>query len=508
MKKNKLYGSMFLGILIVLTLAAFASAEAEITTGLTEGKILIDVDYGDLGKDDERTKTLNYTTSLVVENKGSASEAVSLVLTDVTSGYTLTLSESSFTLGEAGSNTSTKTITLTSVVPINVDSGSHTIGKLKIGAKEYSIVTEVRPMLEMDDVKVYIDGAKEDTINNDDETISNVRPGRDVELRVDVKNIFNDDYPKGDISDIELSLKFKDEDSEDDFDGDVDEEATFDLDADKENQDISLKFKVPIKAAEGDYELLLRVEGEDDNKANHVMEWTINLEVDRKRDDVQIENAYLMTSTLKCARETQLKIKLTNFGSNEQKEIGLSVWNSALTLDKNFDNIYLSEDPEDEENSYTVTVPVTVAEEVAAGEYDIEVKAYIRGDEEVQSTYIKLKVEDCPETVPATTATETTTSTATAATTASTPATTTATTNEREVAVETYGGQQQTAQQQTGEATQPEATPLTGGEAVESTEIPYTQIEGIVIFMSVVIGLLVLLIILMLYTLVRVGRKE
>ena len=206
---------LLMGIFVFLILAVFAQA-AEITSGLTSGKVLLNVDYGDLKKDDKDNTTMDLSAlSLTIANKGNSSETVTLSLANVATGYTLKLSDTSFTLNKSGDNGSTKTITLKANVPIDVDSydsGIDTlndIGKLKIGATEYQISTKVKSQLELDEIKVYIDGKKEDTLDSSGEKISDVRPGSKVEFKFKIENKFDDDYKDGDIKDIELNVKFK-----------------------------------------------------------------------------------------------------------------------------------------------------------------------------------------------------------------------------------------------------------------------------------------------------------
>ena len=477
---DKKISMLFIGIFMVLTLAVFAQA-ATITSGLTSGKVVLDVDYSKLTKDDKNNETLDLSAlSLVVSNTGNTSETVSLSLSGVTTGYTLGLSNSSLTLG----NGSTETITLKANVPIDVDSYDsatdtlNNIGKLKVGSTEYQIATKVKSMLELDEIKVYVDGKKEDTLDNTGDKISDVRPGSKIELKFDVENKFDDDYKNGDIQNIEVNVKFKDSDDDDDFDADIDEDADeFDLDAGEKDNTISIKFDVPGKADEKTYDLIVSVEGKDDNGAKHYITWDVELEIDRKKDDVQLESASLTNSNFKCVRSSTLRTKLTNYGSNSHKDAALSIYSKGLGLNYNFQNIYLDEDPTETDNSYTKVIPFNIGDTQKAGSYYIEIRGYIDNTKQVAYKSFTVKVEDCK---------------------------TTSTTKNKSSDVIVVSG---TPNSGTGTTTTTTGTAgttsTTAKPKVSTTETGFTQIRGVVIFMGIVVVLLVVLIVLMLYVLIK-----
>lgn len=463
-------------MLIFLLSGALGQAAVELTGGLTNGKIMLETDYANLKKDNTNSTLSLSQLSLTFTNKGNASESVSLELKEVVSGYTLSLSESSFTLNASNVSGNAKTITLSTVVPINKNSGNYSIGKLKMGSTEYAIETIVKPMLKIDEIKCYADGKKEDDISSDGETIKDIPPGKEIELKFKIKNLFDKDYQKGDIEDIELQVRFKDSDDEDDFDGDIDEEEELDLDAGETDDTISIKFDVPGEAKDKDYDLVVYLEGKDENGASHKVEWKVELEIQREKDDVQIETATLESSTLKCTRNTNLRATITNFGSNNQKKAAISIYNSELGLNENVQDIYLDKDPEDEENSYIKIVPISLNKEVKAGIYIIEIRAYVDNDKQKHLKEAKLTVEDCPEfTATAENKTQTMT----------------------EVLVS--GGQ-------TNQTTAPTAAVSETGEIIETMETSFTQVKGVVIFMGVIGGLLLILIVLVVYVLMR--KKE
>lgn len=318
--------------------------------------------------------------------------------TVVSSDYTALVNElpaTELTLGPGES----KTVTLTLTVPIDENSGSNAVGTLTWTAGEdtgiLGIETNVRSMVRINELNVCFNDDCEEVDESGDKT-DDIAPGTEVEFKVDVENLFDDKYDDCDLEDIELTLQFADEDDEDDFEDEIDEEETFDLDAEEETE-VVLSFDVPGDAKEKSYELVLRLEAEDENGAVHIEEWTVYLEVDRQKDDVRIEKAELAMDTVVSGGETTLRIRLTNYGSNDQDDVALTVYNSALGIDVKEWDIEMDEDPDDDDNSYTKTVPIVVSEDVLAGTFTIEVRVFVDGDEEVDHRILKLTVAGAEE---------------------------------------------------------------------------------------------------------------
>jgi len=480
MRKNqtRIY---YIGLIMLLLVSISALATIDITQGLTSSRIILSSDYSNLNDDSNDTMSLS-PLSLTLQNSGNISENVSLQVSSTSSNYVLGVSDNNFVLTASGTNSSSKTITLSAQVPVNVDSGNKTnIGKLKIGSTEYPIDLIVKSMLSIDDIKVYVNDQKEDTISDDGDSVSDIRPGDKVELKFRIKNLFDDDYSNGDIQDIELNVKFKDSNDEDDFGTDIDESDSFDLDAGQNEDEIVMTIKVPTDAKEQNYELEISLEGEDDNGASHKVNWDLELKVDRKTDDVQIETATLGSSTLDCSRSTTLKVKMTNYGSNTQREAGLTIYNKEMNISYSYMDLTLDKDPEDKENYYEKIIPISLSDNFKTGTYYIEVRAYIDDTDEVDHKNVALTVNSC----------STTTSSS------SNSLTTTANKN-NDSSVIVVSTPTTTAQQPTTTTTASVKYPVT-----QNVETSFSQIKGVVIFMVVLAVLLATLIILVIYLLVK-----
>jgi hypothetical protein len=323
-------------------------------------------------------------------------ETVTLSLTGVPADYIVVLSDETFDLGPGDS----KDVTLTLTVPVDEDSGSHIVGGLvwTVGTTEHpiNIKTNVKSMLDIKDLDVVIDGSSEDV--DDGEETERIAPGMEVELELNYENLFDGDYRHGDLDNVELTVELANlEDDAEDFFGDEDDELDLtedcdDIDADENDGEITVSFDIPTEAEEESYDLLIRLEAEDENGATHTVEWIITLDVDREKDDVRIDKADLTMDTVFSGGETTLVIKLRNYGSNDQDDVVLSVFNEALGLNVQEMNIELDKDPDDKDNDFTKRIPIALSEGVLAGTFTIEVRVYVDGDEEVDHRILKLTV--------------------------------------------------------------------------------------------------------------------
>lgn len=489
MNKNKLIVMSLLGVFMFLLMSAFVQADVVVSgTEVSGTDIVLDVDYSVLDEDDDGEDSMDLGSfSLTFTNdNASQAEAVTLTLTE-TSGYTFDLSDlgtscttakqCTFTLNSGATAIESKIITLDAEVPVDVDSGTNeNVGNLAVSVNSgtpvnYQIDTNVESMLELEKIEVYVEGEEENDLDNDGDDLNNVRPGSEIELRFQVENLFDNDYDDGEME-VELNVALDD----DDFGDEIDEDEEFDLESgDKikaSSGDIVVTFDVPNDAEEGDYNLEITLEGEDKNGATHTVEWTITLEVDREKDDVQIETAKLTSETLSCGDSTYLKIKLTNFGSNDQDEVALSVYNKDLGIKYNYLDIELDEDPEDDDNSYSKSLLIDLDENVKPGDYYLDVRAFIDDTEQVDDELVKLTVTACS---------------------------TTSNDDDEEVVVVTVPD---TTTSGTTSTTSTTGTSLTGSTTTDTStsyvtlETPLSQVKGVMIFMGIVGLLLITLIVL------------
>ena len=299
---------LLVGILIQSAAAAVDVAASDLT---------ITIDYEKL-KDNDKTVSFDKTVKLT--NNGNAAENITLSFENVPSDYTFSVSPASLTLAANAS----QDVTISGKAPVNVDQGTHDAATLKVStasgqASTHPLKTDVAPMVEIKTLDVYINGYKEKSIDEEDETIKDVMPGDEIELKFTLENLFDEDYDEGDI-DGEITLQLDDSG----FGEDIDEEESYDVKANEE-QEITFAFIVPLDVDDDDFTLDIKLEGKDDNKAAYEENWKLTMEVERRKNDVRIDSLTVSPAEVSCVRKVQLSAKVTNYGSNNQKHTSLTI---------------------------------------------------------------------------------------------------------------------------------------------------------------------------------------
>jgi len=305
---------------------------------------------------------------------------------------------------------SSKDITIQGYVPIDLDATDNNgnkiavlLGTINVFGKVGNVTTntatsnvymEARNMLEIDRMDISWNG--EDESIDDGETVENIKPGDNIELKIKVENLFDDsDDEDFDIEDVEARIEVDDE-----FDVDDENKDVGDIDA-EETEEITFNMEVESDADEDTYTLIIEVVGEDENGAKHGEKWTIDLEVEREREDIRIMTAELIPESISCNRNIRLEVEIENIGSRDSDEIVLLVESDDFDYREKIANIDL-----DTEDDYDKTFSINVPEDAEEGIYLFSVKTFFDADDYNDDDYndakdVMLTVRDCETTPPA-----------------------------------------------------------------------------------------------------------
>ncbi len=383
---NKNRALLIFGLIFTIFLANLALASVEIAdAALTKA-----VNYEDLEDNDDQ---LNFEQTITIVNTDNTTENISLTLQDLITNYDLTVSPTSLEI-TAGASSEIK---VSGKIPVNVDQGVSEYGTLKVGGtstKEFKLKTDVQPMLEIKKLNVFVNGERVKTINENAEKVKELGPGDAVELRFQLNNLFDQDYDEGDIEG-EISIEL----NNNNFGERINEDQDFEIEAgavlESVDNEVVFAFTIPKTIEEDDqYKLEITVTGKDGNKARYEVRWDLGLEVEREQDDVRIEKLSMSPEELTCTRELQFVIKVTNFGSDEQKHAALTVINSDLGINENF-QFELDRGITDE-NSVLRQFPITLKEDLVPGIYPIVVSAFYDYNTLDDKQIVKLVVSECP----------------------------------------------------------------------------------------------------------------
>src|SRR3989344_1127216 len=252
------------------------------------------------------------------------------------------------------------------------------------------VSAQTASMLKINSFKAYVNGDK-------DSGTGDVKAEDTVEIEFDVENIF----PKTgglDIEDIEVTAFIDGIDGDDGLDPD-DEPDEFDLEPGDE-ESVTLEFSIPLEVEDKSFDLKIEVRGTDTNNTVHTITEERTIKVDKETHELLLRRAELLTSNLKCSRNTQVDLNIVNIGTSKE-DVVVRVTNVELGLAFQ-DSFEMDDDPFDSDSKYSKSIPLTVSKDAEASEYQINVRAtYDKGGRFVEKN-LPLNVEACEPAKPAT----------------------------------------------------------------------------------------------------------
>lgn len=238
--------------------------------------------------------------------------------------------------------------------------------------------------LEFGDVEVKVDSEKDKDLKNGDRISDEAQPGSKVKVDVEVKSNFTnaDKDTDGDeiaIEDIEITVTLEGVDDGDDFEEEID---SFDLDPGDDDGG-SVDFTIPLEVGEGDYDVVIDVEGEDTNGTTHKISMKLTLEVEKEKHEVRITRAAVNPASVACGKNAQLSVNVLNTGQEDEEDNTITVTSEDLGLEAS-ETFNVDEGEFDEDMEYSKVFSVPVAKDVDEGVYPINVNVvYDDGGEEV-----------------------------------------------------------------------------------------------------------------------------
>lgn len=256
------------------------------------------------------------------------------------------------------------------------------------GSTNQSFNIEVLPplMLEIYDLDVKVDKKTDKNLKDGDRISKEPAPGSKVTFDIQIKNLFEDDI---DIEDVEVNIEIKDIDDGDD----LDESKTIGkIRADKKSS-ATMDFTVPYMADEGDYDVIITLEGVDENDVEHSLTWNLVLEVDKEKHHVIFEKFTVSPATLSCLRTLQVGVDVQNIGSNDE-DVSIRIESEELSINNLLEDFTLIEDTEDEESKLSHIFSFDIGD-IKPGTYPIKVTLTYDDDEKVEEKTSEITVTDC-----------------------------------------------------------------------------------------------------------------
>jgi hypothetical protein len=229
-------------------------------------------------------------------------------------------------------------VTVTSTIPENADSGTDTIGNLVFTSnqvnKTAAIKTNARSMLEFDSVKVSIEDGSWDSVNDGGTADDEARPGDTFAVKVKMENLFSDNDNDYDIENVEIRATFFGAgESGDDIDGDSED---FDVDSGDKSSEIELEFdddEIDWESNDGKLKMELFADGTDGNGARHTANYTLYIDVERESSAEIIFTRFDAPSSVECGRSFTIYADGRSIGKKSEDETVLKIQNSNLGID-------------------------------------------------------------------------------------------------------------------------------------------------------------------------------
>ncbi len=305
--------------------------------------------------------------------------------------YDFSLNIPATTIPAGGSVTAFATLS----VPLNEDAGQRTLGTIRLTGTsqgeqrslERNLNLEVQNNLEIEEVEVRLGGRRE-RLTSPGSVSRDAQLGDEVEIRVRVRNTFDETM---DIEDIELETfadDLWDADGLDDFISRLRRGRTADL---------TIRFTIDpreVDPFDAPFFIDLMVTGIDENNARHGETWTIDIDIETRTRDIRILDARMSPTILRCdERILNVDVEIRNVGTRDTDtamlryeilDIGFLEWHRDI-------EIY---DGELRNFNRRIQVPA----DMEPGIYYLQIDAYpLRTGSSTDNELLTFTVEACPE---------------------------------------------------------------------------------------------------------------
>ena len=266
-------------------------------------------------------------------------------------------------------------------VTVSVSDGSLT------DTQSFKINVSEGPKLAVIDLDVKVDGKTDKNLDDGDKIDEEAKPGSKVRFDIELENLFTDDEDL-EIEDIDIEITIEDIDDGDDLE---EEAKEFDIKAGKD-ETVKIEFKIPLEVEEDDFDVIIAIEGQDENGTIHEILFKLILEVEKEDHEIRIIRAALTPSTIKCQRTVSINTEIINTGSDDEDDVTLEILSSELGISSLTTDIDLEEGTDD--NRFTKLVTAPISEDVPLGVYPIIINAYYDGKLSESKT-VDLTVQEC-----------------------------------------------------------------------------------------------------------------
>ena len=287
------------------------------------------------------------------------------------------------------SNTGLITFTPSSVGVFEVNASVTDL--VETANQSYVLTVVLGNPLKITDADVKVDGKKSSNVRENSKISKEAKPGSNVEFKITVKNNFlESDNIK--IEDIKVETTIEDIDDGSDLE---EESNEFDLD-EQDDKTVTMKFKLPLNIEEGDFDVVIHAEGEDENGNVYERDFKIELEVEKEKHDLRFQQFELSPAIVSCARAISARYKLINLGQEDEENAVFEIKSDSLGL--NFAQKGISIDEGTEDNILSKFTNLKINENAESGDYQAIANVYSDDGKLRDTKTTQVKVVDCVKT--------------------------------------------------------------------------------------------------------------
>lgn len=249
------------------------------------------------------------------------------------------------------------------VATVNFLNGVNTVGSMDVYMqRKNQLVVD-----NLDVVVTTISGVSDTkSLDPDDvDKLENVRPGDELEVQVKVENRYKSSANIN-IEDVEVEVSVTGDGVDDEDNDDIGDLAEDD------NDEVSIKLEIDDDADKQTADMIINVNGVDENGALHGHVVKADVEIERDTHDIAIHGLVLTPDALTCTDEAvQLSVNVKNIGRRDEDETAISVESSSLNFRDRVSNLQL-----DKDDTRTKVFNIPVTKGLQAGNYAIQVQTY------------------------------------------------------------------------------------------------------------------------------------
>ena len=253
--------------------------------------------------------------------------------------------------------------------------------------QSFNITVGKGPKLLISDIDVKVDGKTDKNMENNTKIDKEAKPGSEVQFSLKLENLFTDEEDL-EIEDIDVDVTIEGIDDGDDLE---DSAEDFDLRQGK-NEKLKIKFDMPLEIDEGIFDVVIDVEGKDENGTTHKISYNLELEVEKEKHEIRIIRSSVTPSAINCRRQISLNTEIINTGTKDEDDVALEVVSSELGISSLIAGIELKEGTSD--NRFTKMFTESIGTDIMPGKYPITINAYYDGKLSDTKT-VDLDVQEC-----------------------------------------------------------------------------------------------------------------